>query len=71
MGAAFVQAFVRVREQVYSNLVGLHVTAGSSATGQRLQDYAHALAARSIGQAEAGARAVSRRAHSMQIQADV
>ena len=71
VGAAFIQTFVRVREQVYSNLVGLHVTAGSSATSQRLQDYAHALASRSIGQAEDSARAVSRLAHSVQIQADV
>ena len=29
LGAAFIQTFVRVREQVYSNLVGLHVTTGS------------------------------------------
>ena len=29
LGSAFVQTFVRVREQVYSNLVGLHVTVGS------------------------------------------
>ena len=29
LGSAFIQTFVRVREQVYSNLVGLHVTTGS------------------------------------------
>ena len=32
LGSAFIQTFVRVREQVYSNLVGLHVTTGSLAT---------------------------------------
>lgn len=71
LGAAFVQTFVRVREQVYSNLVGLHVTAGSLATDQRIQDYAQALSARSVGPAEANARATALLAHSVAIQANV
>jgi DHA2 family multidrug resistance protein len=32
IGAACIQTFVRVREQTYSNLIGLHVLSGSSAT---------------------------------------
>jgi DHA2 family multidrug resistance protein len=32
VGTAVIQTFVRVREQTYSNLIGLHVLAGSSAT---------------------------------------
>jgi DHA2 family multidrug resistance protein len=71
LGAAFIQTFVRMREQVYSNLVGLHVTAGSVATSQRLQDYAHAVNARSVGPAEASERATALLAHSVQTQAYV
>jgi len=71
LGAAFVQTFVRVREQTYSNLVGLHVTAGSFATDQRLRDYARAVTARSIGQGEARARATALLARSVQTQANV
>ena len=71
LGSAFVQTFVRVREQVYSNLVGLHVTAGSVATGQRLQDYAQAVNGRSVGPPAASARATGLLAHSVQIQASV
>jgi DHA2 family multidrug resistance protein len=32
IGNAVIQTFVRVREQTYSNLIGLHVLSGSSAT---------------------------------------
>jgi DHA2 family multidrug resistance protein len=71
LGSAFVQTFVRVREQVYSNLVGLHVTVGSVATDQRLQDFAHAVNGRSVGPPAASARATGLLAHSVQIQASV
>jgi MFS transporter, DHA2 family, multidrug resistance protein len=71
LGAAFIQTFLRVREQVYSNLVGLHVTTGSSATGERLHDYAGAVMARSVGPIEADARATALLAHSVQVQANV
>jgi DHA2 family multidrug resistance protein len=71
LGAAFVQTFLRVSEQIYSNLIGLHVTAGSLLTEQRLQDYAHAVTGRSIGQAEADARATALLARSVQNQANV
>jgi len=71
LGAGFIQTFIRVREQIYSNLIGLHVTTGSLFTDQRLQDYAHAVTGRSIGQAEANARATALLARSVQNQANV
>jgi DHA2 family multidrug resistance protein len=71
MGSAFVQTFTRVREQVYSNLVGLHVTTGSLATDQRLQEYAGAVASRSVGPAQANARATALLARSVAAQANV
>jgi DHA2 family multidrug resistance protein len=71
LGNAFIQTFVRVREQTYSNLIGLHVNAGSLMTDQRLQDYARAVAGRSIGQPEAAARSTALLARSVQNQAYV
>jgi DHA2 family multidrug resistance protein len=71
LGSAFIQTFLRVREQVYSNLVGLHVTTGSPLIDQRLQDYASAVTGRSVGQAEANARATALLARSVQGQAYV
>jgi DHA2 family multidrug resistance protein len=71
LGSAFIQTFLRVREQLYSNLIGLHVTAGSSLTVERLQDYSRGMAARSTGQAEAGARAMALLAGAVQKQAYV
>ena len=59
------------RADAYSNVVGLHVTAGSFATDQRLRDYARAVTARSIGQGEARARATALLARSVQTQANV
>jgi DHA2 family multidrug resistance protein len=71
LGAAFVQTFVRVREQVYSNLVGLHVTTGSLLTDQRLASYAQAVAGRSVGQAGANARGTALIGRAVQAQAYV
>jgi MFS transporter, DHA2 family, multidrug resistance protein len=71
LGSAFVQTFVRVREQTYSNLIGLHVNPGSVLTDQRLQDYAGLVAGRSVGQPEAAARATAMLARSVQNQAYV
>jgi DHA2 family multidrug resistance protein len=71
LGSAFIQTFLRVREQLYSNLVGLHVTTGSTLTDQRLQDYAAIVAGRSVGQTEAKARAIALLARSVQTQAYV
>ena len=71
LGSAFVQTFTRVREQVYSNLVGLHVMTGAPDTSRRLQEYAQGLAGRSVGLPQADARATALLAHSVQIQASV
>jgi MFS transporter, DHA2 family, multidrug resistance protein len=71
LGAAFIQTFVRVQEQVYSNLIGQHVTVGSTATVERLQDYASAVIGRSVGQTGANARATALLAHAVQTQSNV
>ncbi len=71
IGAAFIQTIIRVREQVHSNLIGLHVTVGSPLTDSRLQLYARSAAAHSVGQAEANARATALLARSVQVQANV
>jgi MFS transporter, DHA2 family, multidrug resistance protein len=71
LGSAFIQTFIRVREQTYSNLIGLHVTTGSALTDQRLADYAHAVGARSVGEPQAHARATAILAQAVQDQAYV
>ncbi|HEY4163976.1 MAG TPA: MFS transporter [Dongiaceae bacterium] len=71
LGTAFIQTFVRVREQVSSNLIGLHVASGALNTDQRLQIYAHALSPRSTGPAEASERAIALLARAVQVQANV
>jgi DHA2 family multidrug resistance protein len=71
LGSAFIQTFVRVREQTYSNLIGLHVNPGSVLTDQRLEQYAKAVAGRSVGDPEAAARATALLARAVQNQAYV
>ena len=71
LGSAFVQTLIRVHEQTYSNLIGLHVIAGAPMTQQRLQDYAGAVAKRSVGPADAHARAITLLARTVQRQAYV
>ena len=71
LGSAFVQTFVRVREQTYFNLIGLHVNAGSFLTDQRLEYYAKIVGDRSIGDPEASARATALLARAVQNQAYV
>jgi DHA2 family multidrug resistance protein len=71
LGAGFIQTFVRVQEQVYSNLIGQHVTVGSIYTVQRLQDYAGEVIARSVGQTGANARATVLLADAVRTQANV
>jgi MFS transporter, DHA2 family, multidrug resistance protein len=71
LGSAFVQTFVRIREQTYSNLIGLHVDAGSFLTDQRLEHYARIIGSRSIGAPEASARATALLARAVQNQAYV
>jgi DHA2 family multidrug resistance protein len=45
IGTAFMQTFVRIREQVHSNLIGLHVDSLSGVTADRMALYRNALAA--------------------------
>ncbi|TAL98712.1 MAG: MFS transporter [Paraburkholderia sp.] len=71
LGVAFMQTFLRVREQIHSYLVGLHVTSGSYLTESRLGGYSAAVAFRSSGQAEAQARATGLLARAVQTQANV
>ena len=51
------QTFVRVREQVHSNLVGLHIDSLATQTADRLAAYQGALAAHTADAAEAAGRA--------------
>jgi len=70
-GNAFMQTYVRVREQVDSNLLGLHVMSGDVDTADRLAAYANAIAARSDGVAGASARAASLLVQAIRNQANV
>ncbi len=70
-GAAFMQTYVRVREQVVSNLIGLHIQSGGLLGGQRLTAYTDAVLARSTGQAGASARAASLLQQAIRGQANV
>ena len=49
IGSAGIQTFVRVREQVYSNLIGLHVIAGLPATEQATTQLAGPFGSRATG----------------------
>ena len=56
LGAALIQTFVRVREQVYSNLIGLHVIAGSPATEQATTQFAAPFGSRPTGLGDTAAQ---------------
>jgi DHA2 family multidrug resistance protein len=66
---AFVQTFVRVGEQTYSNLIGIHVDVDSFLIDQRLEYYAKIVGGRSSGDPEASARAIALLARAVQNQA--
>jgi DHA2 family multidrug resistance protein len=53
VGTAFTQTFVRVREQVYSNLIGLHLVAGSDIAERATTQYSGAFADRPTGLGDA------------------
>jgi DHA2 family multidrug resistance protein len=59
IGTAFMQTFVRVREQVHSNLIGLHVDSLGGQTADRLAAYRSAVGAHSSDAALAAERATS------------
>jgi MFS transporter, DHA2 family, multidrug resistance protein len=71
LGTAFIQTFIRVREHLYSNLVGLHAVSGATSTDVRLQNYASAVLGRSIGDPEAHERGTSLRASAIRKQSYV
>ena len=70
-GNAFMQTYVRVREQVDSNLLGLHVISGGPGVSERLAAYGNAVAARSDGLAGASERAASLLIQAVRNQANV
>jgi DHA2 family multidrug resistance protein len=57
IGTSFMQTFVRIREQIHSNLIGLHVENSSVMTIDRLTDYQNALGAHSADHALTASRA--------------
>ena len=70
-GNAFMQTYVRVREQIASNLLGLHVVNGGGYTGDRMAAYTDAVLGRSGGLAQASARGASLLATAVRDQASV
>jgi DHA2 family multidrug resistance protein len=56
IGSAAIQTFVRVREQVYSNLIGLHVVTGLPATAQVTAQLAGPFGSRATGIGEPAAQ---------------
>ncbi len=70
-GNAFMQTYVRVREQVASNLLGQYVQSGGTRVGVRLDAYTDAVLARSDGLTGAAARATSLLAQAVRNQANV
>lgn len=71
VGTATISTFLRVREQVASNVIGLHVQTGGLLTADRLQEYAAAVQARSAGAGAANARATGLLAQAVRTQANV
>jgi DHA2 family multidrug resistance protein len=65
------QTYVRVREQVDSNLLGLHVISGDASVTERLAAYSSAIVARSDGISGASARAAALLVQAVRNQANV
>jgi DHA2 family multidrug resistance protein len=59
IGTAFMQTLVRIREQVHSNLIGLHVDSLGGQTTDRLAMYRNAIGAHTSDLAAATSRATS------------
>ena len=70
-GNAFMQTYVRVREQVESNLLGLHVMSGDADVAERLAAYTNAMRPDPIGATDASARAASLLGQAVRNQANV
>jgi DHA2 family multidrug resistance protein len=58
VGNAVIQTFVRVREQTYSNLLGLHLVAGSPSAEQATGQLAVPFGSRSVGLGDAAAQGI-------------
>jgi DHA2 family multidrug resistance protein len=71
IGSAFMQTFVRVREQVHSNLIGLHVADGTVLTTDRLTAYVGRLSAHIADQGMAAAQAAKLLGSAVATQASV
>ena len=71
IGTAFMQTLVRVREQLHSNLVGLHVTEGAGLTADRMAGYVARLGAHVADPAAAAAQAARLLSNAIAVQADV
>ncbi|HXZ14822.1 MAG TPA: MFS transporter, partial [Roseiarcus sp.] len=71
IGTAFMQTFVRVREQIHSNLVGLHVQSLAVGTTDRLAAYRNAVGAHTADPGLASAQAAKLLASTVAQQASV
>jgi DHA2 family multidrug resistance protein len=71
IGTAFMQTFVRVREQIHSNLVGLHVNGSADLTIDRMADYRGAVGTHTADLAAATAQATRLLASTVAQQASV
>jgi DHA2 family multidrug resistance protein len=71
IGTAFMQTFVRHREQIHSNLIGLHVDGLADLTTTRLQAYRNAVGAHTSDLAVATAQAANLLASAIAKQAAV
>ena len=71
IGTAFMQTFVRVREQIHSNLVGLHVDGTAGLTIDRLTAYGNLVRARTADFGEASGQAAKILATTVAQQASV
>jgi DHA2 family multidrug resistance protein len=58
VGSAFIQTFIRVREQLHSNLIGLHLMAGSGDADRALAQAAVPFAARPTGSGDVAGQGV-------------
>lgn len=71
LGVGVMTWFIRAREQLHSNLIGLHVDAANHLTQARLAASAVALQARALGPADTQARAATLLSRAVQSQAYV
>jgi DHA2 family multidrug resistance protein len=71
VGTAFMQTFVRMREQIHTNTIGLHLVAGTELTTSRLAGYAGHLSAHHADVGMVAAQAHKLLATAVTIQADV